>query len=102
MTATGPSSLPLWRLLQGAAQVVADVRGGRSATASLQALDAALRPGAQALAFQAMRHLGRAEALRRLLARREPPASADALLCTALALCWRDEGAPYESFTLVD
>ena len=39
---------------------------------------------------------GRAEALRRLLARRAPPPAADALLCTALALCWRDDDAPYE------
>jgi 16S rRNA (cytosine967-C5)-methyltransferase len=26
----------------------------------------------------------------------------DALLCTALALCWREDDAPYETFTLVD
>ena len=61
-----------------------------------------LRPGAQALAFQALRQLGRAEALRKQLARRPPPPEADALLCTALALCWREEDAPYELFTLVD
>jgi 16S rRNA (cytosine967-C5)-methyltransferase len=68
----------------------------------LQQVQAALRPGAQALAFQALRYLGRAEALRQLLAKRAPPAPADALLCTALALCWREAGAPYEVFTLVD
>jgi 16S rRNA (cytosine967-C5)-methyltransferase len=102
MADKGASSLPLWRLLQAASQVVAEVREGRSATASLQNLDGPVRPGAQALSFQAMRNLGRAEALRRLLARRPPPANADALLCTALALCWREDEAPYESFTLVD
>jgi 16S rRNA (cytosine967-C5)-methyltransferase len=102
MADKGASSLPLWRLLQAASQVVAEVREGRSATASLQDVDGPVRPGAQALSFQAMRHLGRAEALRRLLARRPPPANADALLCTALALCWREDEAPYESFTLVD
>ena len=94
--------MPLWRLLQPAAGVVAAVRGGQSGTAALAGVDAALRPGAQALAFQALRQLGRAEALRRLLAGRPPPAPADALLCTALALCWREADAPYEVFTLVD
>ncbi|AMO23426.1 16S rRNA (cytosine(967)-C(5))-methyltransferase RsmB [Ramlibacter solisilvae] len=97
-----PSSLPLWRLLQAASQVVAAVRAGQSATPALDRLAPAARPGAQALAFHALRHLGRAEALRRQLARRPPPAGADALLCTALALCWRDEEAPFEAFTLVD
>src|SRR5689334_516350 len=93
--ATGQaSSLPLWRLLQGAAGVIAAVRGGQSATAAIAQVEAPVRPGAQALAFQAMRQLGRAEALRRLMAKRPPPAAADALLCTALALCWREEGAP--------
>ncbi|WP_233259286.1 16S rRNA (cytosine(967)-C(5))-methyltransferase RsmB [Ramlibacter sp. WS9] len=101
--ATGQApSLPLWRLLQAAAGVVAAVRAGQSATAAIAQVEAPVRPGAQALAFQAMRQLGRAEALRRLLAKRPPPAAADALLCTALALCWREEGAPYAVFTLVD
>jgi len=97
----GPSQ-PLWRLLQAASEVVAAVRAGQSATAAMQRVDAASRSGAQALAFQALRQLGRAEALRVQLARRAPPPAADALLCTALALCWREEEAPYEAFTLVD
>jgi 16S rRNA (cytosine967-C5)-methyltransferase len=95
-------SLPLWRLLQAATEVVAAVRGGVSATAAMGRIEAALRPGAQALAFQALRNLGRAESLRQLLARRAPPPHADALLCTALSLCWREAEAPYEVFTLVD
>lgn len=95
-------SLPLWRLLQAATEVVAAVRAGVSATAAMSRVEATLRPGAQALAFQALRNLGRAESLRLLLARRAPPPQADALLCTALALCWRDAEAPYEVFTLVD
>jgi 16S rRNA (cytosine967-C5)-methyltransferase len=98
---TSPSA-PLWRLLQAASQVVAAVRAGQSATQALPRVEPALRAGAQSLAFHALRHLGRAKALRRQLARRAPPAAADALLCTALALCWRDEDAPYEAFTLVD
>jgi 16S rRNA (cytosine967-C5)-methyltransferase len=99
---THPASAPLWRLLQASAEVVAGVRAGRSATAALQHIEAPVRAGAQALAFHALRHLGRAEALRRILAQRSPPPEADALLCTALALCWRQDDAPYEVFTLVD
>jgi 16S rRNA (cytosine967-C5)-methyltransferase len=95
-------SAALWRLLQAAAQVVQAVRAGQSATAAMERVDARLRPGVQALAFQALRSLGRAEALRQLLAHRPPPPAADALLCTALALCWREADAPYEVFTLVD
>jgi 16S rRNA (cytosine967-C5)-methyltransferase len=98
---TGPSQ-PLWRLLQAAAEVVGAVRAGQSATAAMQRVDPVVRSGAQALAFQALRHLGRAEALRAQLAKRAPPPQADALLCTALALCWREAEAPYEPFTLVD
>jgi 16S rRNA (cytosine967-C5)-methyltransferase len=93
---------PLWRLLQSAAGVVAAVRAGESATAAMARVDAGLRPGTQALAFQALRQLGRAQALRQLLARRAPPAPVDALLCTALALCWSEADAPYQVFTLVD
>ena len=96
------ASLPLWRLLQAAAAVVEAVRAGRSATAAIVEVEGPARPGAQALAFQALRQLGRAEALRRLLAKRAPPPAADALLCTALALCWQEQDAPYEIFTLVD
>ncbi|HSH88377.1 MAG TPA: 16S rRNA (cytosine(967)-C(5))-methyltransferase RsmB [Ramlibacter sp.] len=95
-------TVPLWRQLQAAASVLAAVRAGESATAALARVDNDLRPGAQALAFQALRNLGRAEALRSLLARRPPPPQADALLSTALALCWRHDDAPYEVFTLVD
>ncbi|HXE47984.1 MAG TPA: 16S rRNA (cytosine(967)-C(5))-methyltransferase RsmB [Ramlibacter sp.] len=96
------SSAPLWRLLQAAAEIVAAVRAGQSATTALQKVEGQLRPGAQALAFQALRYLGRAESLRGVLARRAPPPHAAALLCTALALCWRDADAPYDAFTLVD
>ena len=95
-------SAPLWRLLQAAAQVVAAVRAGESTSQAVPRVEGALRPGAQALAFQALRHLGRAEALRKHLAKRPPPPAADALLCTALALCWREADAPYAVFTLVD
>jgi 16S rRNA (cytosine967-C5)-methyltransferase len=96
------SPIPLWRQLQAAASVLAAVRRGESATPAIARVQAELRPAAQALAFHVLRHLGRAESLRKQLAKRAPPPAADALLCTALALAWRDEGAPYPSFTLVD
>jgi 16S rRNA (cytosine967-C5)-methyltransferase len=94
--------LALWRQLQAAASVVAAVRRGESATPAIARVPAEVRPAAQALAFHALRQLGRAEALRSQLAKRPPPPAADALLCTALALAWQEEGAPYPPFTLVD
>ena len=71
-------------------------------TPALEDVDAALRPGVQALAFHALRWLGRAEALRQQLARRPPPPEADALLCVVLALASPEEQAPYSPYTLVD
>jgi 16S rRNA (cytosine967-C5)-methyltransferase len=82
--------------------VVAAVRQGESATPALDRVTPVLRPGVQALAYGALRQLGRAEALRKLLARRAPPPQADALLCTALALCWSAQDAAYDDHTLVD
>jgi 16S rRNA (cytosine967-C5)-methyltransferase len=81
---------------------LAAVRAGESATPAIARVAGELRPGAQALAFHALRQLGRAEALRKLLAKRPPPPQADALLCTALALAWDEAHAPYAPFTLVD
>ncbi|MDD0811287.1 16S rRNA (cytosine(967)-C(5))-methyltransferase RsmB [Curvibacter sp. RS43] len=95
-------AVPLWQQLQAVAQALADVRAGASATTALEAVPSALRPGVQALLFHVLRWLGQAEALRRKLAPRNPPPVADALLCTALALGWREADAPYEMFTLVD
>lgn len=94
--------LPLWRQLQAVAAVLAAIRAGASGTAALEGVEAGLRPGVQSLVYRVLRSLGRAEALRRLLAPRKPPPAADALLCTALALAWREQDAPYEVFTLVN
>lgn len=102
MTTGAFASPPLWRLLQAAAQVVAQVRAGTSTSQAVPRIDSGLRAGAQALAFHALRHLGRAQALREQLAKRAPAPPVDALLCTALALCWREDDAPYAPFTLVD
>src|SRR5450830_1228484 len=95
-------SIPLWQQLQAVAVALAEVRSGASATTAIEAVPAELRPGVQSLLFHVLRWLGQAEALRRKLAPRNPPVLADALLCTALALGWREQDAPYETFTLVD
>ena len=93
---------PLWQLLQATAGVAQAVHSGRSMTATLEAVPKDIRPGVQALSFQVMRWWGRARALRKSLARKGPPAQADALLCTALALSWHDDLAPYPVYTLVN
>jgi 16S rRNA (cytosine967-C5)-methyltransferase len=49
-----------------------------------------------------LRWLGSAEALRRRLARRAPPARTDALLLVALALLWPAGEPPYAEHVLVD
>jgi 16S rRNA (cytosine967-C5)-methyltransferase len=99
----GPrGDIALWQQLQATAQALMAVRAGQSAPAALLKVEPVLRPGVRALLLHALRWLGRGEAIRRKLAQREPAALVDALLCTALALCWREEDAPYEPFTLVD
>ncbi|WP_414929895.1 16S rRNA (cytosine(967)-C(5))-methyltransferase RsmB [Variovorax sp. Root473] len=100
--ASVPQQPPLWRQLQLTAGALASIRAGTSGTVAFEAVEPALRPGVQALGFQVLRWLGRAEALRRHLAKRTPPPLPDALLCTALALAWHSDHAPYEPFTLVD
>ncbi len=97
-----PSSVALWQQLQAVAQALVHVRRGVSGTAALDAVPAALRPGVQALLFQVLRQLGRAQALRAQLAQRAPAPLADALLCSALALAWDTAHAPYEPHTLVN
>ena len=101
-SSAGGAPVPLWRLLTAVAGALQAIRGGQSGTTALAAVDAALRPGVQALLFQVLRQAGRAEALRRQLAARAPAPAADALLCSALALCWDPQASPYEPFTLVN
>ena len=92
----------LWRQLSLSAIALQAIREGTSGTAALTAVAPGLRPGVQAIVFHVLRRLGRAQALREQLAPRAPPAQADALLCTALALAWHEQDAPYDAFTLVD
>ena len=97
-----PQQIPLWQQLQATATAVQAVQSGMSGTAAIDAVDPALRPGVQALAFQVWRNLGRAQALRKCLANKAPPPAVEALLCTALALSWNHVDAPYDAFTLVN
>lgn len=99
---TASQPVALWQQLEAVAIALQAIRGGQSGTAALAAVDAALRPGVQSLLFQVLRQAGRAETLRRLMVARTPPPAADALLCTALALCWNPDESPYEPFTLVN
>ena len=94
--------MPLWQQLQAVAEVLQAIRSGVSGTAAMAQVAPALRPGVQALLFHVLRSLGRAQELRHLLAKRAPPPPVDALLCTALALAWHEQDAPYEAFTLVN
>jgi 16S rRNA (cytosine967-C5)-methyltransferase len=96
------AALPLARLIGHAADVVAAVRGGRSLNDALLRCPAPARPGTQALAFHALRWLGAAEVVRRLLAPKPPPPAVDALLLSALALLWPPGGPPYADHVLVD
>lgn len=93
---------PLWRQLQAVAALALAVRQGQSATAALQSVTPALRPGVQALGFEVLRQLGRAQVLRQLLAPRAPAPRVDTLLCATLALLWRTDQPLYDAFTLVD
>jgi len=102
MSDQATTSIPLWQQLQAVAQALAQVRRGVSGTAAIEAVPSALRPGVQALLFQVLRQLGRAQALRAQLAQRAPAPLPDALLCTALALTWDPERSPYEPHTLVN
>jgi 16S rRNA (cytosine967-C5)-methyltransferase len=95
-------SPPLWRQLQVAVDVLLAVEAGQSGSTVMESVAPELRAGVQALAFHAWRQWGRARALRATLAKRAPPAQADALLCLALALIWDTATAPYDEFTLVN
>lgn len=92
----------LARLLEHTADMVHGVRSGRSLGDLLPTVPAAMRPGVQALSFQALRWLGSATELRGRLAPKTPPPHVDALLVTALALLWPGEPPPYADHTLVD
>ncbi|MGA0612236.1 16S rRNA (cytosine(967)-C(5))-methyltransferase RsmB [Caldimonas sp. KR1-144] len=99
------ASAPLAVLLTHAADAVAAVRAGRSLTDALAAVPAATRAGTQALAFDALRELGRAQALRAAMVTKTPPPWVDALLLVALGFVTREAdaaGSSYAPHTLVN
>ena len=75
---------------------------GASLAPQLAAVPAALRPGAQALVYFALRRLGTAQAVRMQLVARRPAPPVDALLVTSIALLVGEGERPYPDFTLVD
>jgi 16S rRNA (cytosine967-C5)-methyltransferase len=95
-------SPPLWQLLQVVAQLLQSVRQGQSTSRLLPQVQPAWRAAVQSLLFRVLRQLGVAQALRSQLASRTPAGAADAMLCTALALCWNESDAPYDVHTLVN
>lgn len=102
-TSRPANSPPLATQLQWVAQNVLAVEKGRSLAEVMPTVPSALRPGVQALTFEALRHLGAARALAKLLAQRPPAPLALALLHTALALMTGDADAQrYAAHTLVD
>ncbi len=98
--AGGANAPPLWRQLQASAQFLLAVRQGQSSSTALQATEAPLRAGVQALGYAVLRNLGLAQGLRQLLVKTRPAPEADALLCVALALA--AEGEAYDAHTLVN
>lgn len=97
--------IALAHLLNHAADMVQGVLAGRSLTDLLGSVPSAARPGTQALAFEALRRLGGAQAVRAIVAPKAPPREVEALLVTALALLWPPapgERALYPDHTLVD
>ncbi len=97
--------IPLSDQLAATARTLMAVEQGRSLTDALAKVPARLRPGAQALAFHALRHWGEAGALIALLAERPPEGAARALLGLALTLLLPQAAggnASYAAHTVVD
>lgn len=88
--------LPLWRQLQAVVGVLQAIRQGQSGTAAIEAVATPLRPGVQALSFAVLRSLGRAEAIRKLLAPRSP--QRQRTHCCALR--WRYSGSQMTLLTM--
>ena len=85
--------------------MVQGVGEGRSLTELISRIPAPARGGTQALAFEALRRLGGAQAVRSIVAAKSPPPAVDALLVTAIALLWPPTAGArpaYPDHTLVD
>ena len=100
--AATPNAPALWQQLDAVAKALHGILGGQSSKTVLAQVPQRLRPGVQALLFQVLRNLGRAQALQKQLVSRAPAPKVSALLSTALALAWDEAHAPYPPFTLVN
>lgn len=100
--AATPNAPALWQQLDAVAKALHSILGGQSSKTVLAQVPPRLRPGVQALLFQVLRNLGRAQALQKQLVSRAPAPKVSALLSTALALAWDEDHAPYPPFTLVN
>jgi 16S rRNA (cytosine967-C5)-methyltransferase len=100
-----PPPIALLHLLNHCADMVQGVQDGRSLTDLLAQVPAAAHAATQALAFQVMRRLGGAQAVRSAVAPKRPPPAVDALLVSAIALLWpaaAGDRPAYPDHTLVD
>jgi 16S rRNA (cytosine967-C5)-methyltransferase len=98
-------ALPLSQLLLHAAGLVQGVLDGRSLGDLVPVVPAPARPGAQALAFEALRRLGSTRGVCRSLAPKAPPPPLQGLLLVALALLWParvGSASSYAEHTVVD
>jgi 16S rRNA (cytosine967-C5)-methyltransferase len=86
--------VPLSTQLQATARCVLSVQQGQSLSDVLPRVDAALRPGVQALTFHVLRQWGAVSAIARLLADRPPAPPALALMHSALALLLPNAAPP--------
>jgi len=105
VSSTLPPPIALSHLLNHVADMVQGVCEGRSLTDLLTRVPGAARAGTQALAFEVLRRLGGAQAVRSVVAPKVPPPVVDALLVSAIALLWPPapgDRPAYPDHTLVD
>jgi 16S rRNA (cytosine967-C5)-methyltransferase len=105
VSSTLPPPIALSHLLNHVADMVQGVGEGRSLTDLLARVPGAARAGTQALAFEVLRRLGGAQAVRSVVATKVPPPAVDALLVSAIALLWPPapgDRPAYPDHTLVD
>jgi 16S rRNA (cytosine967-C5)-methyltransferase len=101
MNSPDSAAPPLWQQLQSASSTLALVMQGQSLSEALERVSSRLRPGVQALSFDALRHWGLSRALRDQLVHRKPAPALDALLCLSLAILLSSTQA-YDAHTLVN
>lgn len=101
-----PLFITLADQLAGASRMIQAVQSGRSLTEALAQVPSRMRPGVQALAFHALRHLALTQVIVSRLSRRPPAAPVKALLQAAISLLLVDPSSSdsphYAEHTVVD